>query len=210
MDGSTLLEAVQRSKATQLDRLGKEKALIATTHASLERRAVLVAAAHAEARARDTFETWVDSTDEAAAREAFEAVVETERKHYEQVVELLGDEPKPPESDPLHEYLSGLETPLERVGAGLVGRPLAAERTLLQVVNFFLNEAENNAADTFRTIRSETAATADTGAEVLDAVCADDADWVLAQQAAEGAIQTVYDDYAETLTELGIDPKPVC
>lgn len=210
MDGSTFVETVQRSKATQIERLGKEKALVATTNASLERAAVLTAAAHAEARARDTFETWATDESNERAREAFETVAATERDHYERVVEMLDSEPSPPEPDPLHRYLRGLDSTVERVGAGLVGRPLAAERTLLQVVNFFLNEADNPGADTFRTIRSETAATVDTGAEVLEAVCDDDADWVLAQQAAEGAIQTAYDEYAETLEGLGIDPKPVC
>jgi rubrerythrin len=212
MDGSELLEAVQRSKATALDRLGKEKALVATTRASLERDDVLEAAASAEARARDTFEVWAAREEDETAREAFERVAATEREHYDSLVDLLGSEPgaPDPEVDPLHEYLRGLETTPERVGAGLIGRPLAAERTLLQVVNFFVNEADNTAADTVRTLRSETAATVDEGVEVLDAVCEEDSDWVLAQQTAEGAIATVYDDYAETLEELGLDPKPVC
>jgi hypothetical protein len=78
------------------------------------------------------------------------------------------------------------------------------------VVNFFINEADNAAADEFRAIRSETQATVETGAEVLDVVCGPDADWVLAQKAAEDAIGTAYDDYAETLTGMGLDPKPVC
>jgi rubrerythrin len=210
MNGEALVDAVRESEATALERLGKEKALIAETDASLERGDVLRAAAAAEVRAEATFTAWAaDETDE-TAREVFESVAETEAAHRERIETLLGESVADPDPDPLHEYLRGLESTAERVGAGLVGRPLAAERTLLQVVNFFVNEAENAAADEFRTIRSETQATVETGAEVLDAVCVGDGDWVRAQKAAEDAIGTAYDDYAETLTGMGLDPKPVC
>jgi hypothetical protein len=210
MNGEELVDAVRETEATALERLGKEKALIATTDASLERADVLRAAGAAEARARATFETWAADEPDDTAREAFEAVAETEAHHLDRVETLLGESIADPEPDPLHEFLGGLESTPERVGAGLVGRPLAAERTLLQVVNFFINEADNAAADEFRAIRSETQATVETGAEVLDVVCGPDADWVLAQKAAEDAIGTAYDDYAETLTGMGLDPKPVC
>jgi hypothetical protein len=210
MNGEELVDAVRESEATALERLGKEKALIATTDASLERADVLRAAGAAEARARATFEAWAADEPDDTAREAFEAVAETEAHHLDRVETLLGESIADPEPDPLHEFLAGLESTPERVGAGLVGRPLAAERTLLQVVNFFINEADNAAADEFRAIRSETQATVETGAEVLDVVCGPDADWVVAQKAAEDAIGAAYDDYAETLTGMGLDPKPVC
>jgi hypothetical protein len=210
MNGEELVDAVRESEATALERLGKEKALIATTDASLERADVLRAAGAAEARARATFEAWAADEPDDTAREAFEAVAETEAHHLDRVETLLGESIADPEPDPLHELLAGLESTPERVGAGLVGRPLAAERTLLQVVNFFINEADNAAADEFRAIRSETQATVETGAEVLDVVCGPDADWVVAQKAAEDAIGAAYDDYAETLTGMGLDPKPVC
>jgi hypothetical protein len=210
MDGDSLVEAVRDAKATQLQRLGKEKALIATTGASLERTDVLRAAASAEARARDTFETW--AADGGPAGEAFAEAAEREADHLERVLALSTEsavEPDP-DPDPLHAYLADLDGPIERAAGGLVGRPMAAERTLLQVVNFFVNEAENAVADEFRTMRAETAASVEKGAAVLEELCADESDWVLAQQAAEGAITSVYDDYADTLTGLGIDPKPVC
>jgi hypothetical protein len=33
---------------------------------------------------------------------------------------------------------------------------------------------------------------------------------VLARKAGEDAVQVAYDDYAETLQGMGLDPKPVC
>ena len=210
MNGEELVEAVREACATELDRLGKEKALIAETAASLERPDVLRAAGAAEARAAATFESWAGDEPDETAREAFASVADTEADHRGRVETLLDGSIGDPEPDPLHQYLAGLESTPERVGAGLVGRPLAAERTLLQGVNFFVNEADNAAADEFRTIRSETQATVETGAEVLDAVCADDGDWVVARKAAEDAIGVAYDEYAETLTGMGLDPKPVC
>ena len=212
MDGTELVEAVRASKATELERLGKEKALIAETDADLSTGAVLRAAAASERRAQRTFEAWAESESDAAAREAFERVASTEADHYDRVVAFLDEPPSEPEPelDPLHASLRGIERTVERVGAGLVGRPLASERTLLQVVNFFVNEADDATADRFREFREETRALPGEGAALLDELCSDEGDWVLARKAAEDAVQVVYDDYAETLQGMGLDPKPVC
>jgi rubrerythrin len=209
MDGNELVEAVRASKATELERLGKEKALIATTNADLEAAAVLRAAAASERRAQLTFEAWAEAETNEAAREAFERVAVTEAVHYDRIVARLGEPLAEPEVDPLHASLREVERTVERVGAGLVGRPLASERTLLQVVNFFLNEADSAGADLFRDLREETRAVSEEGAALLDELCSGE-DWVLAQKAAEDAIQVAYDDYAETLEGMGLDPKPVC
>jgi hypothetical protein len=210
MDGSELVEAVRTSKATELDRLGKEKALIAATDADLAAAAVLRAAAASERRAQRTFEGWAENESNDAAREAFERVAATEAEHYDLVVARLEEPPEEPDPDPLHASLRDLERTVERVGAGLVGRPLASERTLLQVVNFFVNEADTAAADLFRDLREETREVPGEGAALLDELCSDDEDWVLARKAGEDAVQVAYDDYAETLQGMGLDPKPVC
>ena len=210
MNGTELVEAVRASKATELERLGKEKALIAVTNADLATEAVLRAAAASERRAQRTFEGWAESEPNAAAREAFERVSATEAEHYERVAARLEEPPEEPDPDPLHASLRDLERTVERVGAGLVGRPLASERTLLQVVNFFVNEADTAAADLFRDLREETREVPGEGAALLDELCSDDEDWVLARKAAEDAVQVAYDDYAETLQGMGLDPKPVC
>ncbi|MEF8840361.1 MAG: rubrerythrin family protein [Haloarculaceae archaeon] len=210
MDGNELVEAVRASKATELDRLGKEKALIAATDADLATESVLGAAAASERRAQRTLEGWAERESNDAAREAFERVAATEAEHYERVVAHLAEPPEEPEIDPLHASLRKLERTVERVGAGLVGRPLASERTLLQVVNFFVNEADTAAADLFRDLREETRETPGTGAALLEELCSSEDDWVLARKATEDAIRVVYDDYAETLGGMGLDPKPVC
>jgi hypothetical protein len=210
MDGTELVEAVRTSKATELERLGKEKALIAATDADLATTPVLRAAAASERRAQRTFEAWADTEADDTAREAFERVAATEADHYGRIADRLEAAPTDPEPDPLHASLRGLERTVERAGAGLVGRPLASERTLLQVINFFVNEADDATADLFRDLREETRGLPGTGATLLDDLCRGEDDWVLARKAAEDAIQVAYDDYAETLEGMGLDPKPVC
>ena len=210
MDGDELVEAVRASKATELERLGKEKALVAATDADLSTGAVLRAAAASGRRAQRTFEAWAESEPNEAARESFEGVAALEADHYDRVVAHLDDPPSDPEPDPLHASLRGIERTVERVGAGLVGRPMASERTLLQVVNFFVNEADDATANLFREFREETRELSGEGAALLDELCSGDEDWVLARKAAEDAVQVAYDDYAEALQGMGLDPKPVC
>ena len=210
MNGSEVVAAVREDARTELDRLGSEKALVASTTANLERAAVLTAAASAEACARDTFEAWADDESNDTAREAFEAVAATEANHHDRVVALLDAEPDAPDPDALHEHLRGLEETTERVGAGLVGRPLAAERSLLQFVNFFVNEADASAADLFREMRSDSDELVERGAEVLDAVCERDEGYERARTAAVETVEVAYREYAERLEAMGLDPKPVC
>lgn len=210
MDGSEFVERVRSANETALTRLGSEKALVATTEAALDRKTVLEAAAAAEARAAATFESWSDDEADERAREAFAAAAEREREHYDRVCELGEVSVEDPPADALHDHLRGLEETVPRVGAGLVGRPLVASRSLLQVINFFVNEGENDAADVFRALRAETDDQAEAGGEVVADVCADADDVDRAAAAAEAAIDAAYGEYAETLEGLGIDPKPVC
>jgi len=210
MKGDDVVSAVRESCATELDRLGSEKSLVAATEAQLDRETVLASAAAAEARARDTFTEWAEDTDHPDARSAFEAVAETERTHYERVADLLKTPPTVPAPDAVHEYLRELEAPPERVGAGLVGRPLVTERSLLQVINFFVNEGDRQRADLFRELRSDADDTVERGAELLDAVCDDDAAYDRARKAAIETVEHAYEEYASDLDALGIDPKPVC
>ena len=212
MDGDTLVETVRDRTATELDRLGSEKALVATTAAKLDREHVLAATLAAERRAAATFEAWSDDEADADARAAFERVAATERDHAERVAALLDDpavdvDPAP---DPLHAHLRGLDATPERVAAGLVARPLVSSRSLLQVINFFVNEADEAAADTVREFRAETDALVDDGAALLETCCTDADDWERAVDAAAEAVRIAYDEYAETLRGMGVDPAPVC
>jgi hypothetical protein len=212
MDGDTLVETVRADRATELDRLGSEKSLVATTTARLDRASVLAAAHDAERRAAETFAAWAaDETDD-DARAAFDRIATQEQAHADRVADLQGEDAvdADPAPDALHEHLRGLDSTPERVAAGLVARPLVSDRSLLQVVNFFVNEADETAADVFREFRSETRALVDDGAARLDSCCDGDADWDRAAAAADRAVAVAYAEYEERLEGMGVDPKPVC
>ncbi|MWG32915.1 ferritin family protein [Halomarina oriensis] len=209
MDASEFTDTLRTERATKLDRLGSDKALVATTNAQLDTTPVLAAAARSEARAAETFEAWAADTDDEAVREAFEAVAETEREHYERVADRL-DEEVDDDADPLHDHLRGLDAPVERVAAGMVARPLVASRSLLQAVNFFVNDADEPTANLFRDLRSETETMAEEGAELLETLCASEAEWDRAMDAATETVDVAYEAYADALEELGVDPRPVC
>jgi hypothetical protein len=214
MDGDTLVETVRDRMATELDRLGSEKALVATTEAQLDRAHVLTATLAAERRAAATFEGWADDEANPDAREAFARVAATERDHADRVAALLGDDgvdtDVDPDPDALHAHLRTLDSTPERVAAGLVARPLVSARSLLQVINFFINEAEEPAAAVVRELRSETDALVDDGAALLETCCVDEDDWTRAVDAAAETVAVAYEAYAERLRGMGVDPAPVC
>ena len=209
MDGEELVTEVRASKATALDRLGSEKAIIAATGAELETDAVVGAAARLLEGARAAFERWAGDADGAAAG-AFADAAETLAAGRDALLDC--GEAATADGEPPHviDYLDGLERAPERAAAGLVAYPLVAERQLLQVINFFINEGNQGGADAAREVRSDLQAMPEDAVAVLDAVCDADEDWVLARQTAEETVGTAYDDYAETLEEMGLDPKPVC
>lgn len=217
MDGSDVVDAVREETATELDRLGSGKALVAATDAQLETGRVLHEAAAGEARARETFERWADDEADEDAREAFADAAATEADHYERVVGVaaqVGDAPADADTmqtdpDAMHEHLRGLDDTAARVG-GLLGRSLAAERSLLQYVSFFVDEGDRTTADLFRDLRSDTDALVDEAADLLDEVCETEADYDRAHQAAVETVRAAYREYEASLTEMGVDPKPVC
>lgn len=214
MDGMGVLEATREECATEIDRLGSEKSLIASTDAQLDRNRVLVEAAIAEMHAHTTFSIWKDDEDHPTAAETFRKVAATEIDHYERVIALADTAPDDPNPKPsphsLHEHLRTLEETPERVGAGLVGRPLVTLRSLLQVINFFINEGNTTAADLFRDLRSETDTTLERGVKLLDTICGSDDEYERARDAAVTTIEVAYETYVTDLEALGIDPKPIC
>ncbi|MFC6836878.1 rubrerythrin family protein [Halomarina ordinaria] len=209
MDPDTFVSTVRAECATELDRLGSEKALVATTAAHLDREHVLTAAARAERRAATTFETWAEREDEAAAREAFERVADRERQHAARVEDHLDGEVEAT-ADALHEHLRGCDSTVERAAAGMVGRSLVTDRTFLQTINFFVNESDEAAANLFRELRSETDEQVEDGAALLDDLCGRDEDWERAREAAVAVVELAYEEYADALEGMGIDPRPVC
>ena len=219
MNADAFPDAIRDAKATELDRLGSQQALVALTDADLDTERVLRAAAQSEHTASETFAAWAESAAEASgtddadatdAAEEFDGLADEERDHYDRVVAQLDGEFTPADAvDPMHEYLRELDTTVERA-AGLVGRSLASDRTQLQVVNFFVNEADERRADLFRDLRAETQAGVETGADLLATHCEEDGDWDRAREVAAETVQIAYDDYAETLQGMGLDPKPIC
>ncbi|WP_134669329.1 rubrerythrin family protein [Halorussus marinus] len=208
MDAAAFPEEIEARTATELDRLGSQQAVVALTDADLDAESVLRAAARSERTAAETFAAWAEAeTDEAASR-TFAELVDRERDHYDRVVAELEDAEHADGLDPMHERLRDLETTVERA-AGLVGRSLVGDRTQLQVVNFFVNEADERRADLFRELRADTKAGVETGADLLAARC-EEGDWDRALAVAESVVEVAYDDYAETLTGMGLDPKPLC
>lgn len=210
MNGEELVAAVRESKGAELDRLGSEKALVAETDATLESEAVLRAVAGTEARAVETFEAWAEDERHERAREVFGDVVARARDHYDRTVTALDGDVGVPAENPVHDHLLTLDGSVERVAAGMVGRPLVASRTFLQVVNFFINEGDTANTERFREIREETDDIVSEGATLLEDVCETDDDWEHARTAAEETIAVAYREYVDTLEEMGLDPKPVC
>ncbi|MBZ6494638.1 rubrerythrin family protein [Natrinema longum] len=210
MDAAQFQETVEESNAVELERLGSSKLLVALTDATLTEETVLRTAAGSERAAMETLETWIDDEDHDDAREFFVASRDQEREHYDRITAMLEDgEVDAGSVDPMHERLRSLETPTARLG-GLVGRALVSDRTHLQLVGFFVNEGDEQRADCFRELRTETATQGDRAAELLADVCAGNEDWDRARTVAEDVIDVAYDAYADSLDELGLDPKPIC
>lgn len=217
MDAASFPDAIEEAKATELDRLGSQQSLVALTDADLDAEAVLRAAARSERTARETFSGWAETEEDAGASETFGSLAEREGDHYERVVADLDGEVSPSddefepsnEVDPMHAHLRRLNTTVERA-AGLIARSLVGERTQLQVVNFFVNGADERRADLFRDLRADTREGVSTGAELLESRCDGEDDWERAREVAEEVVQVAYDDYAEALQGMGLNPKPIC
>ncbi|KTG30953.1 hypothetical protein [Haloferax profundi] len=211
MDALSFREAVESAKRTQLDRLGSSKLLLSVTNADLSESAVLRAAANSEHAARETFREWATDERDERAKAAFEKTAQQEAEHLRRVLDSLEDDIDLPDAaGPMHAYLRGRDDTIERIAAGMVGRGLVSLRTHTQVIGFFVNEADRKGADLFRELKTETEDTLTTGLELLDELCEDDDDWQRAQMVAEYVVQVAYDDYADGLAELGVDPKPLC
>jgi len=200
MDAGATIDAVRDRTETERNRLGSDKALIAATDATLEADAVLAAAAARESGVATTLDQWATEADSDVATQ-FEAAATAAAERADRLDVAAGD------ADGFIGYLETVDGTARRVGAGLVAAPLVADRFYLQVVSFFINEADEGRADTFREIRQEASALAD-GETALERLSESERETAAA--AATEAIEAAYDDYAETLEAMGLDPKPIC
>jgi hypothetical protein len=200
MDAGATIDAVRDRTETERNRLGSDKALIAATDATLETDAVLAAAAARESRFAPILDQWATEVDSDVATQ-FEVAATAAAERADRIDVAAGD------VDGFISYLETVDGTARRVGAGLVAAPLVADRFYLQVVSFFINEADEGRADTFREIRGEASAL-DDGEAALGHLSESERE--TAATAATEAIEAAYDDYAETLEAMGLDPKPIC
>lgn len=182
--------------ATELERLGSDRGLIALTDADLSAETIRSRLAGVLAGVETVYEGWA-SEDEifSTAAESARGLAETAAPH--------GVDPAT--DHPLVTALRDVDGHTARVGAGFVGVALVLDGWALQGVSFFVNEADETAADDFREVRS---GLDDLLAAGEDAVAADEQEVAVA--ATLDLIATAYDDYVETLDGLGLDPKTVC
>jgi len=216
MDGTEFRAAVEADAETRLRRLGSSQLLVGLTGAELTTEAVLDVAAASEHAARETFRAWAADESDPEVAAAFADVAEREDEHLERVLAAMpdgaaaefdpGDDP-----GPMHAYLRGRESTVERLAAGTVGRSLVSLRAHTQVISFFVNEADERRADLFRELKAETEAGMERGLGLLEARCADaDDEWDTARAAAGYVVRLAYDDYADAMAGLGLDVKVVC
>jgi hypothetical protein len=204
MNGSELAEAVREATKTERSRLGSSKSLYADTEGEMEPDAVLSAAADDAHHAADVLDGWTDDDVEGV----FAAASEGERDRADEVARNL-DDYDPGTAPAAADALGDLETEVERLG-GLVGWTLVTEEKASQCSGFFTGQADPQTASLFRGYGGDYE---DLRADVLDGLdtaCEGDEDWDDAQAAAEGVVEAAYDEYFETLEELGVNPKPVC
>ena len=199
MDATDTIAAVEEATTTERSRIGSDKALIAATGANLEADAIWVAAATREAGLANVLDGWTADTD--AIADAFDRAEQAAADRAERIDATPGD------PDALSAHLDTVDGIDERVGAGLVAPALVLDRFYLQVVSFFVNEADEGSADVARELRSE----ASDFSPARDALAAlDESGRERARDAAVEAVGVAYDEYASALESMGLDPKPVC
>ncbi|QCC50216.1 hypothetical protein [Halapricum salinum] len=190
-------DRVRAQAATELERLGSDRGLIALTDADLSAETIRSRLAGALAGVGTVYEGWA-SEDETFATAA-------ESAHELAATAAAGDDVEPATDHPLVSTLGDVEGRPARVGAGLIGVPLVVDGWALQGVSFFVNEADETAADDCREIR---AGLDDLLAAGEDAVSESEGE--AAADAALDLIAVAYEDYVETLADMGLDPKTVC
>jgi hypothetical protein len=202
MDGTTLVDTVTDDLETQFSRLGSSKWLYALTDGEMTGEAVRAATAADAAAAAETFVAWADADGDAAG--TFEALAASAADRRDAV------DPGADAADRgLYDALAGLDGTVSRLG-GALGYLLVLDRTVGQMVGFFVGDADPSTANEFRDLRSDVDADRGRVVDALDSACSGDDDWDRAAAAATTVVEATYDDYVETLESMGINPKNVC
>jgi hypothetical protein len=193
-------DAVRRERATELERLGSDRGLIALTGADLSATGIRRAVAAGDLAVADVVASWDD--------EDFAAAAGTIREQAAELSAPLDESVAAAPEDPVAAALASQKSFPERAGAAFVGYPLVADGRYLQAVSFFVNEADDDAAAAFRSARDGAQSLQDRGGERLGAL--DDAESEAAVGAAIDVVDAAYAWYVETLEGMGLDPKTVC
>jgi hypothetical protein len=163
--------------------------------------AVRAAAAADAAAAAETFGAWADDADGAA--ETFDALAASAADRRDAV-----DPDASPADRRVDATLAGLDGSVSRLG-GTLGYLLVLDRTVGQMVGFFVGDADPSTANQFRDLRDGVDADRTRVVDALDSACSGD-DWDRAADAATAVVEAAYDDYVERLESMGVKPKNVC
>lgn len=206
MDAAALRNTVEAGVDDALSDLGTRAVLVALCDGEPSRSGLLRATWASECAAAGTFDRWADTAGNPVVRATFAATAHQERDHARRVAAVLGDEPSADAPDvpgPLHAYLRGLDVLPARVGAGLVGRPLASLRTYERFIRHADERNDDAMGHCFEHLRRDTEETVVAGAELLEDVGVDDSTWDAAVDAATYTVRLVWDDYADALARQG-------
>ena len=203
MDGTTLVDTVTDDLETQLSRLGSSTWLYALTDGDMTGEAVRAAAAADAVAAAETFESWADDADDDAAETfATLAASATDRRDAVDSGADTADRGR-------YDVLADFDGTVARLG-GALGSLLVLDRTVGQMVGFFVGDADPSTANEVRDIRDGVGADRRRVVDALDSACSGDDDWDRAATAATAVVEATYDDYVEILESMGIKPKNVC
>ena len=198
MNAQEFTETVRTAHETPLSRLGSSKWVYALTDGDMTGDAVETAWARDSSAAHETFSAWADDESDDDARSVFGAVAES-----------FDADPSTAEPRPTYDVLDALDDTATRAG-GLLAWTLVTEKTLAQMVGFFVGDANPKTADTFREYKRENKDRLSTAEELLDILCDTADDWDRARDGTDRVVEAAYDDYVETLESMGIKPKNVC
>jgi hypothetical protein len=200
MNAAEFTETVRDANETPLSRLGSSKWVYALTAGEMDGDAVTAAWATEASATRETFEGWAETeaSDDAASAFADVAAFAAEQGGDGEV-----------ELPPRYDALASLDGTAARAG-GFLGWTLVAEKTLAQMVGFFVGDADPSTANTFRERKSALQERRTEAESLLDVVCPGDEAWAAARAGADEVVEAAYADYVDTLESMGIKPKNVC
>lgn len=201
--------AVVAARETELDRIeaGPVVRAMAGGDPDPDPAAVLAAAASAEFAARNTFQSWAETSADADLRDAFAATAGQEQAHYDRVRDHLPESGfDPADGGPVHAYLRARADPIPRVAAGMVGRSLVSVRSHSRVIEFFDSEGDPARTDLFRDLRAETEDTLEWGLGLLGERCLGEGDWTAARSSVGYVVRLAHDDYADAVADWGPGP----